>query len=268
MGVFFGEPDAGGRGDRGHSMTSLSIIVPAYNEAHRIEPTLDSLGSFAATRAETTEIIVVDDGSTDETIAIAEASRCPNLRVISSERNRGKGHAVRVGMLAASGERRLFMDADSSTTIAEFERLDAELDRVGGSGVVFASIAVPGAQVIRPQSGIRPAAGRMGNRLIQAIALPGVSDSQRGFKLFSRDAAVAVFSRCVVNGWGFDVEALAIARRFGFDLVEVPITWAHMEESRVTAFSYVVTLTEVLGVRFRLARGAYDRGGAEFEPAL
>jgi len=249
-------------------MTSLSIIVPAYNEAHRIEPTLDSLASFAAARSGKTEIIVVDDGSTDETIAVVNASRCPNLRIIATDRNRGKGHAVRVGMLAASGERRLFMDADSSTTITELERLNAELDRVGGSGVAFASIAVAGADVIRPQNGIRPAAGRMGNRLIQAIALPGVSDSQRGFKLFSQDAAEAVFSRSVVDGWGFDVEALAVARRLGYDLVEVPVTWTHMEESRVTAFSYLVTLTEVLGVRFRLASGAYDRSQAEFEPAL
>lgn len=249
-------------------MTSLSIIVPAYNEAHRIAPTLDSLGSFAAARSEATEIIVVDDGSTDDTIAVVNASRCPNPRVITTDRNRGKGHAVRVGMLAASGERRLFMDADSSATIAEFDNLNAELDRVGGSGVAFASIAVPGSDVIRPQNGIRPAAGRMGNRLIQAIALPGVSDSQRGFKLFSQDAAEAIFSRSVVNGWGFDVEALALARRLGFDLVEVPIKWAHMEESRVTAFSYLVTLTEVLGVRFRLARGVYDHSEAEFEPAF
>lgn len=249
-------------------MTSLSIIVPAFNEAHRIDPTLDSLASFAAARSEVTEIIVVDDGSTDETIAVVNASRCANLNLIPTDRNRGKGHAVRVGMLAASGERRLFMDADSSATIAEFEHLDAELDHIGGSGVAFASIAVPGANVIRPQSGIRPAAGRMGNRLIQAIALPGVSDSQRGFKLFSHDAAEAIFSRSVVDGWGFDVEALAVARRLGFSVVEVPITWAHMEESRVTAFSYLVTLTEVLGVRFRLARGAYDRSEAEFEPAL
>ena len=102
----------------------------------------------------------------------------------------------------------------------------------------------------------------------EAIALPGVSDSQRGFKLFSQDAAEAIFSRSVVNGWGFDVEALALARRLDFDLVEVPIRWAHMEESRVTAFSYLVTLAEVLGVRFRLARGAYDRNMAELEPAL
>ena len=249
-------------------MTSLSIIVPAYNEEHRIEPTLDSLGSFAATRADTTEVIVVDDGSTDDTVAVVNASRCPNLAVITTDRNRGKGHAVRVGMLAASGERRLFMDADSSTTIAEFDRLNAELDRVGGSGVAFASIGVPGADVIRPQNGIRPAAGRMGNRLIQAIALPGVRDSQRGFKLFSQDAAEAIFSRSVVDGWGFDVEALAVARRLGFDLVEVPITWAHMEESRVTAFSYLVTLAEVFGVRFRLASGAYRRSEAEFEHVL
>jgi dolichyl-phosphate beta-glucosyltransferase len=170
----------------------------------------------------------------------------------------GKGHAVRIGMLAASGDRRLFTDADGSTPIGELGHLQQELDGIGGSGVAFASIAVPGAEVVRAQVGLRTTAGRLGNRLIRAIVLPGVSDSQRGFKLFSADAAEATFSRCVVDGWGFDVETLVLASSLGFKTVEVPVAWTHMEDSRVTPLSYFTTFAEVLGVRWRLLRGTYD----------
>lgn len=248
-------------------MTALSIIVPAYNEEHRIGPTLQSIDAFISNRPGPIEVIVVDDGSTDATAEVAAASACPNLRVIRVDRNIGKGHAVRVGMLAASGDRRLFMDADGSTPINEVDRLHQELDRRGGSGVSFASIAVPGADVLRPQTGLRTAFGRLGNRAIRALVLPNVADSQRGFKLFSADAATTIFSRCVVDGWGFDVEVLALAVGLGFEIIEVPVTWIHMEDSRVTPFSYFTTLAEVLGIRWRLVRGAYDLNPSVSEPA-
>jgi glycosyltransferase involved in cell wall biosynthesis len=239
-------------------MTDLSVIVPAYNEAQRIGLTLESIATFVSGQVGHVEVIVVDDGSIDATGEVVAASACPNLRTIRVDHNMGKGHAVRIGMLAASGDRRLFMDADGSTPISELGRLQQELDEIGGSGVAFASIAVPGADVVRAQAGLRTTAGRLGNRLIQTIALPGVSDSQRGFKLFSADAAEAIFSQCVVDGWGFDVEALVFATILGFETVEVPVVWTHMEDSRVTPFSYVTTFAEVLGVRWRLLRGTYD----------
>ncbi|MEA2000558.1 MAG: dolichyl-phosphate beta-glucosyltransferase [Actinomycetota bacterium] len=240
-------------------MTTLSIIVPAYNEEHRIGSTLESIAAFAASRAGDTEVIVVDDGSSDATAAAVAASSCPNLQIIRTERNMGKGHAVRVGMLAAAGDLRLFTDADGSTPISELARLEGELQRIGGSGVAFASIAVAGADVARMQSGLRPAAGRLGNWLIRLIALPGVLDSQRGFKLFSANAAQAIFERSVVDRWAFDVETLALARHLDLGIVEVPVRWAHKEDSRVTALSYVTTLADVIGLRWRLWRGAYDR---------
>jgi dolichyl-phosphate beta-glucosyltransferase len=240
------------------SAIALSIVVPAFNEEQRIGATLDSIETFLSTQSGLTEVIVVDDGSIDATGGVVAASTCPNVRVVRCDRNMGKGYAVRVGMLAASGEQRLFMDADESTPIRELDRLQRELDAIGGSGVAFGSIAVPGAEVLRSQSGLRRAAGRLGNRAIRVIALRGVRDSQRGFKLFSADAADAIFSRCVVNGWGFDVEVLAVAGRLGFGIVEVPVSWAHMEDSRVTPLSYIETFAEVLGVRWRIERGAYD----------
>lgn len=234
----------------------LSIVVPAYNEEHRIGATLADIERFIGEHTGTTEVIVVDDGSTDATSSVAAASPIEPA-VIRFAVNRGKGRAVRTGMLAATGRRRLFTDADGSTPIDEYRRLASALDSLGDSGIAFASVAVPGAEVVTPQRGLRPAAGRMGNRLIQALVLPGVADSQRGFKLFTADAAQAVFTRCVVDRWAFDVESLAIARALGIPIVEVPVTWEHKDDSRVTAASYLTTLRDVVAIRRRISRGAH-----------
>ncbi|MDX2345218.1 MAG: glycosyltransferase family 2 protein [Acidimicrobiia bacterium] len=238
-------------------MTALSIIIPAYNEEFRIGSTLESIAQFVSTQPDT-EVIVVDDGSSDATSTVAHESRCPNLQVIRTEQNIGKGHAVRTGMLAATGDYRLFTDADGSTPISELAHLEAAMDEMDGSGIAFASIAVPGAEVEQKQAGLRPAAGRFGNWLIRKIALSDVHDSQRGFKLFSAEVADTVFSRSVVNGWAFDVEVLAMARHLGFQIAEVPVVWTHKDDSRVTPLSYLTTFAEVIAVRWRLARGGYD----------
>lgn len=238
-------------------MTVLSIIVPSYNEELRLGATLDEIAEFVAGRQADIEVIVVDDGSQDDTSAVARASRCPSLRVIRTPVNRGKGHAVRTGMLAAQGELRLFTDADGSTPIEELAKLEAALAEMEKPGVAFASIGVSGARVQQAQAGLRPLAGRVGNWLIRLLAVPGIYDSQRGFKLFTAAAADAVFSRCVIDRWAFDVEVLAVARRLGFDLAEVPVTWAHKDDSRVTALSYLATLADVARVRWRLLRDSY-----------
>ncbi|MDJ0954717.1 MAG: glycosyltransferase family 2 protein [Acidimicrobiia bacterium] len=237
-------------------MTMLSIVVPCYNEAQRVGSTLDEIGEYIRGRNDV-EVIVVDDGSEDDTAAVARSSTCPNLRVIASDVNRGKGHAVRTGMLAAAGDLRLFTDADGSTPIGECDRLTAALDEMAQPGVAFASIGVAGANVEQAQAGIRPLAGRIGNWLIRLLAIPGIHDSQRGFKLFTSDAAEAIFSRCVVDRWAFDVEVLALARQLEFDLAEIPVTWAHKDDSRVTPLSYLSTLADVVRVRWRLFRGSY-----------
>ncbi len=234
----------------------LSIVVPAFNEEHRLGATLEEIERFVASRLESIEVIVVDDGSTDGTSGVAAASPLAPI-VIRYDENRGKGHAVRIGMLAANGAIRLFTDADGSTPIDQFDRLHNALTDIGSPGITMASVAVDGAEVVTPQRGLRPAAGRFGNRLIQWLVLPGVDDSQRGFKLFTSDAAEEVFGRCVVDGWAFDVEALAIARALGIPFREVPVTWMHKDDSRVTASSYLTTLRDVIRIRWRLARGAY-----------
>ncbi len=243
-------------------MTVLSIIVPSYNEESRLASTLDEIADFIGSRE--IEVIVVDDGSADETAAVARASSCPNLKVIRSEENMGKGHAVRIGMLEATGAMRLFTDADGSTPITEFSKLETALQAMERPGVAFASIAVPGAEVRQSQAGIRPLAGRVGNWVIRLLAVPGIYDSQRGFKLFTADSAEAIFSRCVIDRWAFDVEVLVVARHLGFDISEVPVSWAHKDDSRVTPLSYLSTLFDVVKLRWRLFRGAY---GNQREPA-
>ena len=175
----------------------LSIVIPAYNEAARIGRTLDSIASFLAERALNCEVIVVDDGSTDDTGAVVDAryGDFVSLRLLRCERNGGKGRAVRLGMLVARGRVRLFMDADNSTDIREFERLnDTAARNATLPDVVIASIATPGSQVDNTQSRTRSMLGRMGNALVQRAVLPGIHDSQRGFKLFTAEAADAIFS--------------------------------------------------------------------------
>lgn len=253
-------------------MTDYSIIIPAFNEEERLGATLEEIAGYLVESGKTAEVIVVDDGSADGTVRLARswAERMP-LRVIESDRNYGKGHAVRVGMLAATGARRLFTDADGSTPMDELDGLDAALDALGGEGVALASIAVAGSEVLSPQSKLRSLAGRLGNRVIQLMVLPGIRDSQRGFKLFSAAATEAAFSGARVDGWAFDVEALALARQAGFALAEVPVRWEHRLASRVQASSYLTSLWEVWKIRRRIGKAklptrSAKRPGAQIVP--
>lgn len=235
----------------------LSIVIPAFNEAARIVPTLDSIATYLEGTHRWTEVIVVDDGSTDDTAAVVEATRdrFVDLRVLRAERNGGKGRAVRMGMLLASGDARLFMDADNSTDVREVERLLEVAEHAERpAAIVIGSIALASSEVTRAQGPLRRSLGRLGNGVVQRLVLPGIADSQRGFKLFSAAAANAVFPRCRIDGWGFDVEALAIGRALGFDIVEVPVRWHHEDHGRVRPAAYVTTLVDVLRIRRRVGR--------------
>lgn len=229
----------------------LSVVVPAWNEEGRLGPTLERLAEWVAERDEEVEVLVVDDGSTDGTARLAEgmAGRFPSLRVISHAENRGKGHAVRTGMLAATGRRRLFMDADGATDIAELDRIDAAAP---DAAVAIASIGVADAEVVVAQPATRRLLGRAGNLLIRLAVLPGVQDSQRGFKVFRWDVAEEVFSQSVIDGWGFDVEVLGLARVRGHEVREVGVRWSHRDASRVTASGYLATLAELVRIQARL----------------
>lgn len=242
-------------------MRDLSIVIPAFNEEHRIGETLDSIARFLAERDRNDEVIVVDDGSTDRTVEVVRSymDRVSRLGVMIGDRNVGKGHAVRKGMLAATGRHRLFLDADNSTDVREFDRLVAAAAAEPiEPAVVIASVAVDGACVSVAQPGVRAALGRLGNRIIQQMVLPGIADSQRGFKLFTGEASDAIFRRCRTDGWAFDVEALALARALGYHVLEVPVTWEHREDSRVRAGAYFTTLLDVVRIRAHVHREARE----------
>jgi len=238
-------------------MRDLSIVIPAYNEEQRIGETLDAVAEYLAERNLDDEVIVVDDGSTDNTIAVASkyTPKFRRLLVLQSVRNLGKGHAVRKGMLTGTGRHRLFLDADNSTDVREFDRLmAAAAEEPIEPAVIIGSVAVDGSNVEVSQPGLRSTLGRVGNKVIQGLVLPGIQDTQRGFKVFSGEASDAVFQRCTSNGWAFDVEALALAQGLGYHILEVPITWEHRDDSRVRPGAYVSALLDVVRIKVRVDR--------------
>jgi glycosyltransferase involved in cell wall biosynthesis len=232
------------------SPMDLSIVIPAYQEAERIPRTLSRVCELRASFPSALEVIVVDDGSTDSTSEAAKAfADCLPLSVVRLPANQGKGAAVRAGMAAATGRRRAFLDADGSVDPGELLRL------LGVDGqIVIASVAVTGAVLDPPQPWYRVALGQLGNRLIRALVLPGIMDSQRGCKIFDADIAEAVFGEGCIDRWGFDVEILALARKRGVEPVEVGIRWEHRENGSVRAGDYARTLAEVVRIRRRVGR--------------
>jgi dolichyl-phosphate beta-glucosyltransferase len=226
----------------------LSIIVPAYNEQQRLPATLVRMRAYLDGRDEPYEVLIVDDGSSDGTVAMSRtiAEEWPQLQVLTLEQNTGKGAAVRLGMLSAQGEHRVFSDADLSTPIEEVERLRARLR--GTCAVAIASRALPGSQIDVHQPGKREVMGRTYNWLLRIAALRGLHDTQCGFKAFTAEAAVACFTPLRTLRFGFDAEVLLRARRHGWTVEEVPVRWEHKEDSRVSA------MRDSFGVLYDLVR--------------
>jgi dolichyl-phosphate beta-glucosyltransferase len=245
---------------------SLSVVVPAYNEASRIEASLGGTLRFLGGLLRSWELIVVDDGSQDGTAVRVEALRRSHpeapLRVVRLPRNQGKGAALRAGVAVSTGTRVLTMDADLATPLDELHALEA---RLPSGGVAIGSRALPGADIRRSQSWRRVLLGRAGNLWIQALALPGLQDTQCGFKLFDGAVARRVFAQSVECRFGIDIEVLALARRLeGAPVVEVPVTWAHQEGSKVRWHDYVDVLVQVPRIAWsvrRRSRGVRGRGG-------
>lgn len=215
---------------------ALSIIIPAYNERQRLPTSLLTIRDYVRSADLDVELLVVDDGSIDGTADAAEAfDPAPmRYRVIRCEVNRGKGAAVRRGMLEATGKRRLFSDADLSTPMNELPKLLAHAEQ--GFDVVIGSRDLPESVLNPPQ----PWARRMGSTLFRMfrrlLLLPSVRDTQCGFKLFSQEAAEAIFTQLQTEGFAFDLEVLGLAEHLGYRIVEVPIYWSNDQDSRVRVF--------------------------------
>lgn len=240
-----------------HHGLSISIVIPAYNEGLAIASTIKDIESFVRDRFDSAEIIVVNDGSSDDTAKIAESMRhafadsgLVTLNILDHEKRSGKGHAVRNGVLRASKQFILMTDADLSTPIDELETL---LDRIlRGADIAIASRHVKGARITVKQPLFRRVLGRIYNFLVRRLVVAGYRDTQCGFKLFRADAARDIFSRCVLNGFSFDVEMLYLAGKRGYAVAEAPVAWINKSpESKVTIRSdYVAMLTDL----FRISR--------------
>jgi len=212
----------------------LGIIIPAFNEDMRLLPTLTRLAEYYGSQAYTWAVWVVDDGSLDQTGHLVEefAANHPCFKLISYSPNRGKGFAVRKGMLEVEAEMLLFCDADLATPQEETEKLLKSIN--SGFDLAIGSRPLKQSHLDIRQPWYRELLGRSFNGLVQVLAVKGIHDTQCGFKLFTKSAARDVFSRCEIDRYSFDIEALMIARDLNLKIDEVPIHWAHQEGSKVS----------------------------------
>ena len=235
----------------------LSIIIPAHNEATRLPVSLEQIDAFLKNQPYTAEIIVVENGSTDETLAIAEGmkSAIRNLSVVHEEL-RGKGWAVKRGMQIAKGEYCFICDADLSMPIEELPRFFPPL--LKDAPVAIASREAPGAKRYNEPE-YRHIIGRVFNWLVRMLVLPGLQDTQCGFKCFRADVVEKVFPLVAIKGWTFDVEALFIARRFGYSIREIPIPWYYNSHSNVSVLRDSLQMgSDLLKIRWKAMNGRYN----------
>jgi dolichyl-phosphate beta-glucosyltransferase len=238
----------------------LSVVIPAFNEEERLPPSLRRVLAFLEACGRPFEVIIVDDGSRDRTVERVRALGHAAVQLLTNERNYGKGYSVRRGMLAARGTRRLMTDADLSTPIEEVTRLLEQVD--GGADIAIGSRAASGAQVLVHQAWHRENMGRLFNGLVRLLAVGGLRDTQCGFKLFTGTAADEVFRRARLDGFSFDVEALFLARRLGYRIVELPVTWRNDSASRVTLLKGAAAFVDLVRIRINAALGRYGRGAS------
>ena len=239
----------------------LSVIIPAYNEAERIGGTLEKISRYLKKQPYPYEIIVVNDASKDATAEKVEKLKKEifYLSLLNIKDNRGKGYAVREGMLAARGRIRLFTDADNSTDISHFELMRPFFDK--GYEMVICSRDkkdAAGARQSVPQSRFKRLLGNLGNLFIQLVAVRGIWDTQCGFKAFRDFAAKEIFSRARINRWGFDIETLALARALKYKIGIVPADWKNDPSSRVKMSAYFQVLWETVKIKLDLTLGKYN----------
>jgi len=238
----------------------LSVIIPSYNEEKRISKTLLAIDQYLQKQPYEYEIIVVSDGAKDKTVEVVKdfERQIKNLKVIDNKENHGKGWVVRQGMLAAQGQIRLFMDADNSTTLDHFDKMRPYFEQ--GMDVAIGTRDAKdakGASQAVSQSFFKRQLGNAGNILIQIFAVPGIWDTQCGFKAFSERAAKDIFSRAKIDRWGFDIEALALARRLKYKIAIVPVYWVNDPYSTVNMKGYILTFKELFQIWWWLLTKKY-----------
>lgn len=242
----------------------LSIIIPAYNEEKRLPPTLVRIADFLRHQPYHAEVLVVENGSTDNTSAVVEKFIVEQLRadepfeMMLLHSAKGKGNAVKHGVMAGRGDYLLITDTDLSVPIEETPRFLPPMLEISRKGIAIASREVAGS-VRHGEPSYRHLMGRVFNWLVRRMAVPGIHDTQCGFKCFGREAAQLVFPLQRIDGWGFDVELLYIAQRHGLPIVEVPINWYYRDDSRVRPVLDTMTMVgELLKIRRNGREGIYD----------
>jgi dolichyl-phosphate beta-glucosyltransferase len=236
-------------------MVSISIVIPTYNESRRIPGTINAVNDFLKKKKANYEIIVVDDGSNDDTLKAVRAIKATRVKTLSNRENRGKGHSIKRGVFAASKQWILATDADLSTPIEELEQFLSHSDH----DVLIGSRALTESNVQVRQPLYRDYGGKLFNVFVQAVTLPGIKDTQCGFKLFRADAARKIFAHHTIEGFGFDVEALYLARKFGLRVKELPVAWRNDPETKVNLFKDPFAMfADALRVRLNDVRGVYD----------
>jgi dolichyl-phosphate beta-glucosyltransferase len=230
----------------------LTVVVPCYNEQQRLPRTIERIEAYLGSRGDSYELILVDDGSSDGTRRVmdAAAARNPAVSIVAMPRNRGKGRALAEGVRASRGDTVLVTDADLSTPIEELGKLESAL--AAGAGVAIGSRSIKGSRVELSQPIYRVLMGKAFNVLVQIVLLPGIWDTQCGFKLFRGDIAREVFEGLTTDGFGYDPEVLFLAKKKGVKIAEVPVVWRNSAPTKVSAVrSSIDMFRHLLRIRFR-----------------
>ena len=236
---------------------ALSVVIPVFNEEKRIRRSLEKIIGFLESRNEPSEILIVDDGSSDETVAVVESFPGADIRVLKNTTNRGKGYSVRRGFLEARGSWVLFTDADLSTPI---EEIDSLIDDAAASGadVVVGSRALDRRKILIRQPRFREYAGIVFNRMVRLVLRLPIADTQCGFKLFRREPGLRVFRLQRIRRFGFDPEILYLARKRGLVIREVPVIWRNDEATKVRIVRDAVTMAlNLFQIRWNWITGKY-----------
>jgi len=236
----------------------LSVVIPAYNEAERIPATLFDIDKYLSQVEYSYEILVVNDGSKDNTAEVVDklTDVIRNLHLIDNEVNKGKGGVTKQGMLEAKGEYRMYLDADNAISIDQVEKFWPYFKQ--GYDVIIGSIELKGSKAKESAAWYRRILGKISKYIIRIFVLWEIHDTQRAFKLFPADVAKDIFSKQTINRWGFDIEILVIAKKLGYKIKELPVTWINPGGGTLTWKAYLKTFLELLKIKWNLIKGKYN----------